>query len=144
MLSKTQLPYQKHLSLRTIRKEWELHHHQAAFVSPAVHRRGVANDHEPLDRAFLPEFLLRRLIGMLIEAGIPHSREVLLIWLPLDRVARELFLLILQGEEILEDIDLRDLPGQGAFAVERPVPKFGIACFVQAACLTDRGERLVH
>jgi len=144
MLSKTQLPYQKHLSLRTIRKEWELHHHQAALVSPAVHRRGVANDHEPLDRAFLPEFLLRRLIGMLIEAGIPHSREVLLIWLPLDRVARELFLLILECEEILEDVDQCGLSSQAALTIEGAVPKFGIACFVQAACLTDRGERLVH
>jgi len=69
MLSKTQLQYQKHLSLRTIRKEWELHHHQAAFVSPAAHRRGIANDHEPLDRALRPEFLLKRLIGMSIESG---------------------------------------------------------------------------
>src|SRR5256886_6179997 len=84
MLSKTQLPYQKHLSLRTIRKEWELHHHQVAFVSSAAHRRGVANDHEPLDLASSPEFLLKRLIGMSIEAGIAYSGEVPIIGVPLD------------------------------------------------------------
>jgi hypothetical protein len=42
---------------------------------------------------------------MLIEAGITYSREVPLIWLPLDRIARELFLLVFQRQHILEDID---------------------------------------
>src|SRR2546423_12488591 len=97
MLSKTQLPYQKHLSLRTIRKEWELHHHQAAFVSPAVHRRGVANDYEPLDRALRPEVLLERLIRMSIESGIAYSREGSIIRVALHPVRGRGFLLILSS-----------------------------------------------
>ncbi len=81
---------------------------------------------------------------MSIEARVAYSGEMPIIELPLDRVARELFLLILQREKILEDIDLRDLPSQGAFAVEGPVAKFGIACFVQEARLTHGGKCLMH
>jgi hypothetical protein len=65
---------------------------------------------------------------MSIEARIPHSREVSLIRLPLHRVARELLLLIFQREQVLEDVHQGDLSGQAALAIERPVPKFGIAC----------------
>ena len=36
--------------------------------------------------------------------------EVPLIGLPLDRVARELFLLVFQCEKVLENVDLGDLP----------------------------------
>lgn len=67
---------------------------------------------------------------MPIEARIAYSGEVPLIGLPLDRVARELFLFIFQREKILEDVDLGDLSGQGAFTVERLVAKFSIARFV--------------
>ena len=66
-----------------------------------------------------------------------------LIWLPRNCITRELFLPILQREEVLEDVDLCDLSGQAAFTIKRPVPKFGIARFVQAACFTDRRERLM-
>jgi hypothetical protein len=68
---------------------------------------------------------------MLIEAGITYSREVSLIWLPLNRIARELFLLVFQGEEILENIHHRFLPCQAALAIQQKVAKFGITRFVQ-------------
>ena len=51
--------------------------------------RVSAKNHEPLHRASFPKFLLRRLIRTLTEAGIPYSREVSLVWLPLNRIARE-------------------------------------------------------
>lgn len=43
---------------------------------------------------------------MLVEAGITHTGEVPLVWLPLDRIARELFLLVFECEQILENIHL--------------------------------------
>ncbi len=49
------------------------------------------------------------------DPRIAHSGDVPLIRLPLHRVARELFLLILQREHILEDVDQGDLSGQSAF-----------------------------
>ena len=49
------------------------------------------------------------------DPRIAYFGEVPLIGLPLDRVARELFLFIFQRENILEDVDLGDLTGQGAF-----------------------------
>lgn len=90
-----QVHYQKHLSLCPIRKEWELHHHEVAFAFAVAYRWGVANDHESLHRTLRPKFLLRRLIGMLENLGISYPREVPIIRLPLNRVTRELFLLII-------------------------------------------------
>ena len=49
------------------------------------------------------------------DPRIAYFGEVPLIGLPLDRVARELFLFIFQREKILEDVDLGDLTSQGAF-----------------------------
>lgn len=39
-------------------------------------RRRIANDHEPLNRTCLPEFLLGRLIRVPIETGIAYSGKV--------------------------------------------------------------------
>ena len=67
---------------------------------------------------------------MVKESRVSNAGKMPLIGLPLDRVARELFLFIFQREKILEDVDLGDLSGQGAFTVERPVARFSIARFV--------------
>jgi hypothetical protein len=80
----------------------ELHLHKAPFAFAASHWRVGTNNHEPLHSASLPEFLLRRLVGRLIETRIAYPRKMLLVWLPLDRVARELFLLVFEREENLE------------------------------------------
>ena len=81
---------------------------------------------------------------MLIKARIPYPCEVPLVWLPLDRIARELFLLVFQREQILENIHHRFLPGQAALAIEQKVPKFGIVCFVQPTRFTDSLKDLMH
>ena len=81
---------------------------------------------------------------MSIQTRIAHTGYVQLVRLPLHRITRELFLLVFEREDVLEDVDLGHLPGQATLTIEQPVPKFGIACFVQEARLTDRRERLMH
>jgi hypothetical protein len=105
-------------------KQRELHHQEATFALASVRGWVGTNDHEPLHRASFPEFLLRRLVRMLIKARIPYPCEVPLVWLPLDRIAREFFLLVFQREQILENIHHRFLPGQAALAIEQKVAKY--------------------
>lgn len=53
-------------------------------------------------------------------------------------------MLVFECEDVLEDVDLGHLPGQAALTIERPAPKLGMACFVQAARFADRRERLMY
>ncbi len=65
-------------------------------------------------RTGLPQFELRRLIAVLIETRIANPAKVVVIGLPFDARARESFLLVIQGEHILKDIEPFPFPQPGS------------------------------
>src|SRR5512135_61888 len=84
------------------------------------------------------------MIGMLVEARIADTQHVSIIGLPRDRILREGILPIFERQGILKDIDKRFLSGQPLLPIEQKVPKLGISCLGEHACLTNGSEGAVN
>ncbi len=78
------------LPLRPIGKQWWLDQHNAASWLAPTHGWISANAHKPLDVAWLPQWQLRALIGMIVETRIANPQDMAVVSLPFDRVPRQL------------------------------------------------------
>ncbi|MFL5667616.1 MAG: hypothetical protein ACJ8BW_40665 [Ktedonobacteraceae bacterium] len=103
---------------------------------PSAHWCRFANDHKPLNVAGVPQFELCRQVAVVIQARVAHPAKMALIRLKFHRVARELLLVVIQDEHILEDINLDRLSGQVPFPVQQEVPEARIPRFVESARFT--------
>lgn len=75
------------LSLRDIRPQWKLDQHDATSSLASPYGWIGADDDIPLHLAWLPQGLLRTVIGVIVQARVAHAQEMVIVWLPFDEVA---------------------------------------------------------
>ena len=81
---------------------------------------------------------------MLIQARVAHTREMAVVWLPLHRVPRKQFLIVVESQHVLKDIDLDGFSREVVLSVEQKIPEACIAGFVQPSCFAQGLECLIH
>src|SRR5437868_12888324 len=80
-----------------LKNQWDLKENQATLLTPWAWTIGSsAQNQVPLHCPFRPQGQLCAPVGMVIQPRISRMSQMFLVWLPLDRVARERLFLVFQ------------------------------------------------